>query len=425
MLEKIKQHFSLRGFIRNISVQNFLYLALIQGTNVLISIISVPLIIQHIGVDQFGLVNLALSVITSLNIVVGFGYNFSGPREAAIHRNNITKLSEHFSSVLYSKLTIAGLLALGLFLIIQFTGAFEGYRIILLFSTIILFSEATQLVWFFQGIEKTRIASAINVLSKFCYLIAIVFFIDVPEKSKYVNFIWGSTALAFNLGLVVFVVYRINVKLERLKISQLFTSIRENTKLFFYNLISHITVSGGIIILSFYEGSAQLGMYGLVEKVIITLRFFPSLVLSATFPKASHLFIHQKEKYNQFLLKISLVAMIVSGLISLSTYIFAPEIVKFLAKTHLEDSILYLKILCFIPFLSSVNIYNMMFFLTKNLQQTLIKSSAINCVFMIATTSLLASIYGTTGLCMALILSEIFTTVTCTILRIHHSKKVD
>lgn len=423
MLEKIK-HFSLRDVVRNTSVQNFLYLAFIQGTNVLISIISVPLIIQRIGVDQFGLVSLALSVISSLNIVVNFGYNFSGPREASIHRSNTQKLSEHFSLVLYSKVAIAVFLTLGLFLAIQFTNAFAEYRLILFFSTIILFSEAVQLLWFFQGIDKTRVASVVNVLSKLCYLLAIVAFIDIPEKSKYVNFIWGSTALVFNLGLVAFAIRQLKVRLGKPNLSGVLISIRENAKLFFYNIISYITVSGGIIILSFFEGSAQLGMYGLVEKVVITLRFFPSLVVSATFPKASHLFVHHKEEYVRFIRKISLVAMSVTGLISLLAYLFAPEIVNFLAKSQLKDSILYLKIMCFMPFLSSINIFNMMYFLTKDLQKLLIKSSVINCTYMIVSASVLTYLYSTMGLCIALISSELFTTATCTLMRVSHSKSL-
>ncbi|OYX17964.1 MAG: polysaccharide biosynthesis protein, partial [Algoriphagus sp. 32-45-6] len=81
MFEKLNQLIPFGSFIRNKSIQNFLFLAIIQSSNVLISIISVPLLIQSIGVDQFGLVNLSLSVIILLNILVGFGYNLSAPRQ--------------------------------------------------------------------------------------------------------------------------------------------------------------------------------------------------------------------------------------------------------------------------------------------------------------------------------------------------------
>lgn len=421
MLERLR-HFTLRYLIQNNSVQNFLYLGIIQGTNVLISIISVPLIIQRVGVDQFGLVSLALSVITSLNIVVGFGYNFSGPREASIQRQDRAKLSDHFSLVLYSKLCIALLLIVGIFFTVQFTNAFEDYRVILAFSSIILISEAIQLVWFFQGIEKTRVASIVNVLSKVCYLLAIMYFIDGPSKSKFVNFIWGTSALAFNLGLVLYSLREFHIHFVKPNFRGIVKSVGENTKLFFYSLISHITVSSGIIILSFFEGSAQLGMYGLVEKVIITLRFFPSLVVSATFPKASHLFVHQRERYIPFLMKISLIGASVTGLISICAFIFSPEIVGFLAKSQLAESILFLKILCFVPFLSSINIFNMLYFLTKDLQKILIKSSVINSIFMLLTACSLTALYGTVGLCISLLLSEVFTTITCTVVRLNYSK---
>jgi PST family polysaccharide transporter len=68
MFEKINLLIPFGNFIRNKSLQNFLFLVLIQSSTILISIISMPLLIQSIGVEQFGLVNLALAVIIIFNI---------------------------------------------------------------------------------------------------------------------------------------------------------------------------------------------------------------------------------------------------------------------------------------------------------------------------------------------------------------------
>jgi len=55
-------------------------------------------------VDQFGLVNLALSVIILLNILVGFvGYNLSAPREVAVNQQNKEALSHLVSNVFSGK----------------------------------------------------------------------------------------------------------------------------------------------------------------------------------------------------------------------------------------------------------------------------------------------------------------------------------
>ena len=107
MFEKLNLLIPIGNFIRNKSIQNFLFLAIIQSSNVLISIISMPLLIQNIGVDQFGLVNLALSVIILFNIVVGFGYNLSAPREVAVNQVDKSALSHLVSNVFSAKILLA------------------------------------------------------------------------------------------------------------------------------------------------------------------------------------------------------------------------------------------------------------------------------------------------------------------------------
>ncbi|MCR9084901.1 MAG: oligosaccharide flippase family protein, partial [Cyclobacteriaceae bacterium] len=178
----------LSNFIRNKSIQNFLFLAIIQSSNVLISIISMPLLIQSIGVDQFGLVNLALSVIILLNILVGFGYNLSAPREVAVNQQNKEALSHLVSNVFSGKAMLAAIATL-LILIGAFgLNLFQEYQLILVFSSLLLFSEATLPLWFFQGMEKMKLVSIANIFSKLLFLMGIVLFIHSPEQSQWVNF---------------------------------------------------------------------------------------------------------------------------------------------------------------------------------------------------------------------------------------------
>jgi len=70
MFEKMNLLIPFGNFVRNKSLQNFLFLALIQSSTILISLISMPLLIQNIGAEQFGWVNLSFSVIIVFNILV-------------------------------------------------------------------------------------------------------------------------------------------------------------------------------------------------------------------------------------------------------------------------------------------------------------------------------------------------------------------
>jgi PST family polysaccharide transporter len=102
MFEKLSL-LPLGHIIRNKSIQNFLFLVVIQSSNILISIISMPLLIQSIGLDQFGLVNLSLSVIVLLNVLVVFGYNLSAPKDVALNQENKDALSHLVSNVFAAK----------------------------------------------------------------------------------------------------------------------------------------------------------------------------------------------------------------------------------------------------------------------------------------------------------------------------------
>ena len=99
-----------------------------------------PLLIQELGVGQFGLVNLSLSVIYLANVWVTFGYNLSGPREIAINQEKPAAMSKVASRVFFSKFLFATLAGLILGILISGFGFFNDYTVILLFSLLLLFS---------------------------------------------------------------------------------------------------------------------------------------------------------------------------------------------------------------------------------------------------------------------------------------------
>src|SRR5690606_25254823 len=150
MFEKLNLLIPLGNYIRNKSIQNFLFLGFIQSSNVLITIISMPLLIQSIGVDQFGLVSLALSVIVMLNNLVVFGYNLTAPREVAINSEDKTALSHIVSNVFSAKFFLACVASLIILVGVFGLDLFKGYQTILVFSLLLLFSEASLPLWFFQ-----------------------------------------------------------------------------------------------------------------------------------------------------------------------------------------------------------------------------------------------------------------------------------
>lgn len=413
MFEKLNQLIPFGSFIRNKSIQNFIFLAIIQSSNVLISIISVPLLIQSIGVDQFGLVNLSLSVIILLNILVGFGYNLSAPREVAISQQDKVALSHLVSNVFSAKLILALVSAFLILAGIFVFGLFEGYQVILVYSLLILFSEAALPLWFFQGMEKMKLISIANIFSKLLFLVGIVLFIRDPSQSQWVNFMLGFFGLSINLFLLAYIHWVMEIQFYRPEFSAIWKSLKENILLFFSNLASYISINGGLIILSFFSSAETLGMYSLAEKVAMVLRLFPALIVQAIFPNATKLYNQDQPAFFTFLKNTYLRVVLVGLLISVSTFFATPWIIRVLSRTELQDSVHYLQILSFLPFLACINVANVTLLLVADLKQLLFRASWMMCAYMIFATTILTSWIGPLGLCYGILSTEIIAFFIC------------
>ena len=421
MIEKITSH-TFTGLFKNKSIQNFIFLITIQASNIVITLISMPLLIQSIGVDGFGLVNLSLSVIILANILVGFGYNLSGPREVALLQNDKESLSHVVSNVVFSKVLMALLATLGLIVAVFGLNMFKEYQWILLFSVLLLFSEATLPLWFFQGMEKMKLISIANVFSKLLYLMGIVLFIHAPDSAKWVNFIMGASGLGVNILLLLYIHYMLEIRFYKPKFLQLFASLKDNGLLFLSNIATHISVHGGLIILSFFSVAEVLGMFSLAERISMVLRMFPSMVIHSIYPNTSKLLKDDIRQFVLFLRKAYFGTMIAALIISLFTFALAPFIIELLAKTRLEESVTYLRILAFIPLLACLNIANVVMFLGRDQKELMFRSSWILLLYMLPACLSLTYFFGGIGLCYGLLSTELVVLLICTILNIFKNR---
>lgn len=414
----------LGNFIRNKSIQNFLFLAIIQSSNVLISIISMPLLIQNIGVDQFGLVNLALSVIVLMNVMVVYGYNLSAPREVAINQDDKTALSHVVSNVFSAKVLLASTATFIILVAVFGLNLFKEYQIILVFSILMLFSEATLPLWFFQGMEKMKLVSIANIFSKLLFLMGIVLFIHSPDQSKWVNFMMGFFGLSINISLLIYIHFFMGIKFFKPEWDAIWKSLRENFLLFLSSASSYISVNGGLIILSFFSTAETLGMYSLAERVIMVLRMFPALIIQAIYPNAAKLYTSDEKGFFKFLRNVYFRVLALGAFISGITYLSAPFIIKVLSRSDLPDSISYLKILAFVPFLACLNIANVVMMLVADLKSLLFKASWMMCLYMIVVATTLTSFFGGIGISYAIISTEVIVFLICIVLLYRNKRKL-
>jgi O-antigen/teichoic acid export membrane protein len=393
---------------KNKSIQNFLFLSIIQTSNILISLITIPIIVSAVDIEQFGLISLSLSIITLVNVGVNYGFHLSGPREVALIADDPHKLSALYSRNLFSRIFLAAFFTLSLLIIMSNTNAFDRYAIILAYSTILLFSEALFPSWFAQGMQRMSIISIGNLISKLLYLFFLIVFVNQPNDSKWVNFFSGTTALVINVVLVFIILIKWKIRIQINAISKLWESIRSNFILFLSAFISHISISSGVIILSFFASNKEIGLYSLAERIMFVLRMFPVLIIQSIYPNASKLYKDDINKFYQFLRRVYSRTIAITLLISFAAFTTAPWIIYLLSGEYRDGSANILRILAFIPFLSSLNVANMIIILVSSSNKLLFKGTWIVAGFLLISGSILSFMYGGPGLAYALLLTELF-----------------
>ena len=416
MFEKMNLLIPFGNFVRNKSLQNFLFLALIQSSTILISLISMPLLIQNIGAEQFGWVNLSFSVIIVFNILVGFGFNLNAPREVALNQSNKEVLSQLVSNVFSAKILLATFSTVLILIGAYGLNLFQGYQTVLVFSVFLLFSEATFPLWFFQGMEKMKLISIANVFSKLLYLLGIVLFIRDPEQSKWVNFLMGASGLGINILLLIYIRFALDIKFYKPRFLQLFALLKNTGLLLLSNIVTHFSINGALVVLSFFASATTLGLFSLAERISMVLRMFPSMVIHSIFPNASKLLKEDMRAFIRYLKKVSFISLAIGLIVSLAVFGLAPVIVQLFSKTEFGDSISYLRILAFITLLACLNIMNVVIFLVNGQNNLMFKSSWMMGLFMVTNSVFLTSQYGAIGLCYSMLSTEIVVFLICSLL---------
>ena len=76
---------------KGIFIKNFFNLIINQGINIVIALLATRILFSTLGEAQYGLVNLALSVVLLSSITVSYGYHLNGPKRIALFRDESAK----------------------------------------------------------------------------------------------------------------------------------------------------------------------------------------------------------------------------------------------------------------------------------------------------------------------------------------------
>ena len=331
--------------------KNYFYLLLIQGTNLVLPLITFPYLVRVLGSEKYGLVMISYSLMKFFIITVDFGFNISATREVALLKDNINKLSKFFWNVTIIKLVLLVITFLILLLLTVSVDKLQLDPLIYLLSFGLVLGQSIFPTWFFQGIEKMQVITIINVIAKVFFTITIFFIVLGPKDYYYVPILNG-------IGFIVSGLLGFLYSLKYIKIIfPSFQDIKNNIKKTFSLFVSNIAVSlyssTNTLILGFFIGDSIAGVYASMEKLILAIQTMYTPIYQAIFPNLST---KNKMEVKHTIAKMKIPIALSGMVISLIIFFGAEIFLRIIFDDDLISS--YFKvfqIIGFMAFLSSLN----------------------------------------------------------------------
>lgn len=383
---------------------NYIYLLLIQGANFILPLIVLPYLVITLESEKYGLVMIAQSLAVFLSIIVDFGFNISATREVAILKEDKVKLSQYFSNIYFIKFCLILISLLLLFLLTCYVEKFQTEPLVYFYSFGLVIGQAIFPTWFFQGIEKMRTITLINVIAKIFFTISIFFFVVKPSDYESVPLLNGLGLIISGLFGFVFSLRYVNFVLPKIKDVAIIT--KESFNLFTSNFAVSLYTSSNTLILGFFGGDIIAGVYASMEKLVIATKSIFIPLYQAIFP-----FISTKKKPEifNFIKKISFPIFTVGLTITIVIFFWGKQLLDFIYNDELISSYSNVfKILGLIAILSPLNMLLVTLFYPaikayKTRMKILVSTGIIHVIIAL----ILVQFYGIYGVAISVSITEL------------------
>ncbi|MCH4821981.1 oligosaccharide flippase family protein [Gramella lutea] len=282
MIKRIREIFSNRS--ARTLINNFFSLSSMQLVGMLLPLVTLPYILRVLGFEKYGIIVLASSLVAYFQSVTDFSFKITATRDVAKFRGNPRKLNLIYSRVLTVKLILL-LFSFSIITTVVFLYApFWDDRLIFFLSMPLLLGHALFPDWFFQGIEKMKYISFLDIGIKLFFTCCIFIFVKKPGDFWIYPLLYsGSYIMAGFIGQLI-LVRNFNLRFIWLKQARIKNVLLDNYPVFVNQFVPTLYNNSTTFLLGIFGTSIMVGNYAAIKRIVDLAVRLLSIVSRVFFP---------------------------------------------------------------------------------------------------------------------------------------------
>ncbi|MDR2556565.1 MAG: oligosaccharide flippase family protein [Bacteroidales bacterium] len=262
--------------------ENYFFMTFLQVANVLIGILLFPYLIRTLGKDAYGTFVFIASNINIFGLLVTFGFDFPALKKISLNPDNKEIKSKTVSEVMTAKLILFAVGTILLAAIIPAIPFVEHNALIYAIVYVMSLGQILMPYWYFQGIQKIKFVTYVNIAFRLASVPLIFIFIKTPQDLLVYTIIISAASFCGGIFTQFYLQYKEHLAIQLVRPSkQLF---KEALPFFYTSALGTVKQE----LLTFFIGTFfsmdKVAIFDLANKIVSAPRILTSRINAAIFP---------------------------------------------------------------------------------------------------------------------------------------------
>ena len=354
----------LRGQNSRQIIENFMSLSTVQVLGYVFPLILLPYLIRTLGAEKYGLTETAASFLGIFLLLTNYGFSYSSSRQIAIHRDDSTRVGEIYSAVMFLKSMFMAVTFTAVLVLTYSFPKFERERTLYLWSFGAIIGDVLFPIWLFQGLEKMRYISLLNISARAIILGLTLIFVRRQTDYVLVPVINSAGLIIIGISSIIIARRKLGVHFRMPASDELRFQLREGWNTFISGVSINLYTQARVFIFSLFASETITGYYSVAQRVTGIFQVFPLMtLLNAVLPRLNHLYSVNRAQAVGMLRTFQRYSSYYTAAMVVGCIVFAPFIIQVISGKTDPEIILTFRLLIAGAAVANFNIFRVHYFI--------------------------------------------------------------